>query len=65
MSKTTTEKEKMYTELATEMREKGNRTNSMDEFEYAAYNERLKLDSEASIVYMIDEYPEVMCKKKR
>ena len=65
MNKTSVEKEKMYSELAPEMREKGGRTNSAAEFDYKAYNERLRLDSDASILYMIDEYPEVMCKKKR
>lgn len=65
MNKTTVEKERMYSELATEMRKKGGRTNSAAEFEYKAYNERLKLDSEASIMYMIDEYPEVMCVKPK
>lgn len=57
---TTTERYRLMSELADETRAKGFSYNS-DEFAYSAYNELLKLDSEASVIYCIEEFPEITC----
>ena len=58
---TTVERYYLMSELATETRAKGYTYNA-DNFAYNAYNAynaQLQLDSEASVIYCIEEFPEI------